>query len=254
MSSLLFCEQNRRTFIIQPDRPTVYKHKQQTKMRMKLISRILQNTRKPHGFWGRMMLRGMNCGHARVAEWGMSMLEWMPQWDALDIGCGGGANISRMLQLCSRGRVCGVDLSPESVAFARKKNRHALGRRCAIEQGSADLLPYADASFDIVTAFETIYFWPDLNGAFRQIDRVLKDGGLFMVCNEASNPNNTFWTNRIEGMTVHSAEEIGHVLTNTGFDDISINYGRGEEICIIARKPHARAQAEKSRRQGATAG
>ena len=223
-------------------------------MRMKLISRILQNTRKPHGFWGRRMLRGMNCGHARVAEWGMSMLEWMPQWDALDIGCGGGANISRMLKLCSRGRVCGVDLSPESVAFARKKNRHALGRRCAIEQGSADLLPYADASFDIVTAFETIYFWPDLNGAFRQIDRVLKDGGLFMVCNEASNPNNTFWTNRIEGMTVHSAEEIGHVLTNTGFDDISINYGRGEEICIIARKPHARAQAEKSRRQGATAG
>ena len=207
---------------------------------MKLISRFLQNTRKPHGFWGRMMLRGMNCGHARVAEWGMSMLEWMPQWDALDIGCGGGANISRMLKLCSRGRVCGVDLSPESVAFARKKNRHALGRRCAIEQGSADLLPYADASFDIVTAFETIYFWPDLNGAFRQIDRVLKDGGLFMVCNEASNPNNTFWTNRIEGMTVHSAEEIGHVLTNTGFDDISINYGRGEEICIIARKPHAR--------------
>lgn len=75
-----------------------------------------------------------------------------------------------------------------------------------------------------------------------------------MVCNEASNPNNTFWTNRIEGMTVHSAEEIGHVLTNTGFDDISINYGRGEEICIIARKPHARPQAEKSRRQGATAG
>ena len=57
-----------------------------------------------------MMLRGMNCGHARVAGMGHDMLEWMPQWDALDIGCGGGANISRMLKLCSRGRVCGSRL------------------------------------------------------------------------------------------------------------------------------------------------
>lgn len=223
-------------------------------MKMELINRILQNTRRPDGFWGRVILRGMNRGHARVAAWGMSKLEWQPQWDVLDIGCGGGANISRMLRLCSRGRVCGVDISPKSVAFARKTNRHALGRRCSIEQGSADSLPYADASFDVVTAFETIYFWPDLTAAFCQVYRVLKGGGLFMVCNEASDPANTFWTDRIEGMTVHSANEIGCVLTSIGFDNININHGLNEALCIIARKPSAHSQTEKLPRDGAMAG
>ena len=41
-----------------------------------LFKKILQNTQKPQGFLGKMMLFGMNRGHARLAEWGMSHLEW----------------------------------------------------------------------------------------------------------------------------------------------------------------------------------
>ena len=37
------------------------------------INKILQNTRKPEGFWGRIILRGMNKGHAPLAKWGMSL-------------------------------------------------------------------------------------------------------------------------------------------------------------------------------------
>lgn len=214
-----------------------HQHKQQKPTNMGLINRILQQTRRPDGFWGRMILRGMNRGHARMAAWGMSHLEWQPQWNALDIGCGGGVNIRRMLRLCNRGHVYGIDCSPESVAFARKANRRALGRSCSIRQGSADDLPYADGSLDVVTAFETTNFWPDLAGAFSQMARVLKGGGLFMICNEASDPANTFWTDRIEGMTVHTADEITHLLTGAGFADIRAIRGRCEEICVIARKP-----------------
>ena len=74
-----------------------------------LFKKILQNTQKPQGFLGKMMLFGMNRGHARLAEWGMSHLEWQTNWVVLDIGCGGGANIAEILRRCPDGIVYGLD-------------------------------------------------------------------------------------------------------------------------------------------------
>ena len=97
-------------------------------MKKNFINRILQNTRKPQGFWGRMILRSMNTGHAPLAAWAFTHLDWRPDWKVLDIGCGGGANIAHMLKRCPQGQVYGVDISPESVAFARQKNKAFLVR------------------------------------------------------------------------------------------------------------------------------
>lgn len=84
------------------------------------LNDILQNTSCPQGFWGRMILRGMNCFHASLARRGMKQVDWRPEWNVLDIGCGGGANVKRLLKLCPQGKVYGMDLSEESVAFARQ--------------------------------------------------------------------------------------------------------------------------------------
>lgn len=86
------------------------------------LNDILQNTSCPQGFWGRMILRGMNCFHASLAHRGMKQVDWRPEWNVLDIGCGGGANVKRLLKLCPQGKVYGMDLSEESVAFARRHN------------------------------------------------------------------------------------------------------------------------------------
>ena len=96
------------------------------------VSRILQNFRKPEGFFGRMILWGMNTGHASLAQWGMSCLQWQPEWSVLDIGCGGGANLLQILQRCPQGKAYGIDISPESVTFARKKNKKYLGTRLSL--------------------------------------------------------------------------------------------------------------------------
>ena len=50
-------------------------------------------------------------------------------------------------------------------------------------------LPYETGKFDLVTAFETVYFWPDLKQSFSEVFRVLKPGGMFMFFQkpEASN-------------------------------------------------------------------
>ena len=66
------------------------------------INKILQQTRKPEGFFGRMILRGMNMGHSKLSLWGMSQLNWQANWNVLDIGCGGGANLEKMLEYCPK--------------------------------------------------------------------------------------------------------------------------------------------------------
>lgn len=47
---------------------------------------------------------------------------------------------------------------------------------------------FADGWFDAVTAFETVYFWPDLPRCFPEVFRVLRSGGTFLICNECSDP------------------------------------------------------------------
>lgn len=200
------------------------------------IDALLQHTRRPDGFFGRMMLRGMNNGHAPLARWGLAHIDWQPHWSVLDIGCGGGATLLRLLERCPDGMVCGVDASPESAAFSRRKTAKYAGR-CSVEQATADDLPYGDRAFDAVTAFETVYFWEDLPRTFGEVARVLKPGGIFLICCEMSNPENRTWSDRIEGMTIHAPETLAALAREAGFTDIAIDRGRREHCCITARIP-----------------
>ena len=81
---------------------------------------FFENTRKPVGLGGKLMVNMMNIGHHALAEWGMSFFNPEPDAKILDCGCGGGANIKALLKKCPRGIVKGVDYSSVSVEKARK--------------------------------------------------------------------------------------------------------------------------------------
>ena len=129
-----------------------------------------------------------------------------------------------------------TSISPESVAFARQKNKAFLDERCFILQGTASDLPFEGDTFDVATAFETLYFWEDPDKAFCEILRILKPEGIFLIACEASNPHNTTWTDRIEGMSVYTAEEIKHKLENCGFVHVRTDKMKKESICVTAQK------------------
>ena len=61
---------------------------------------FFENTRKPVGLGGKIMVAMMNVGHSAVARWGLQFLELAPDARVLDCGCGGGANIKRLLKKC----------------------------------------------------------------------------------------------------------------------------------------------------------
>lgn len=105
---------------------------------------FFENTRNPKGFGGRLMVTMMNLAHTPVALWGLHFLHLAPDAKVLDCGCGGGANIKRLLKRCPRSIVKGVDYSAVSVEKSRRLNAEAIQRdRCVIWQGSgsASFLP-----------------------------------------------------------------------------------------------------------------
>lgn len=208
---------------------------------MGLLSKIFSNTRKPEGFFGRMMVNGMNGGgHARLAEWGLSFVKVAEDANVLDVGCGGGANIARHLNRCPRGKVTGIDYSPVSVKKSREVNAAAIAAgRCKVVEGSADALPFEDVCFDLVTAFETVYFWPSIEECFRGVRRVLKEGGRFVIVNEDDglSGNNEKWEKMIEGMHTYTPDELKTHLKAAGFGDITVHRNEPRHwLCVTAVK------------------
>lgn len=128
---------------------------------------FFENTRKPQGFGGKLMTKMMNRGHAKLSQWGFSNISVNPDAAVLDVGCGGGANIVAWLGKCGNGHVTGMDYSKVSVAESQKLNAAAIKQgKCCVVQGDVSAIPFPDAVFDYVSAFETVYFWPGLKNVF----------------------------------------------------------------------------------------
>ena len=143
---------------------------------------------RPEGFLGRCMLRFMNFGHAPLTNWGLDHVAFHDGMTMLDVGCGGGATLKRLLKRSPGGKAYGIDISAESVAKARNVNKRVLGSQVFVEQGSADSLPWEKEKFDVVTAVETVYFWPNLTKCFQEVKRVLKR----LVCHHARSDRGRF--------------------------------------------------------------
>lgn len=196
---------------------------------MGLLRKFFSNTGKPEGVMGRIVVAMMNRGHAGIAAWGFTHLSFRGDEDVLDCGCGGGANLAQLLRLLPEGRVTGLDYSPISVEKAREVNRAAIDAgRCTVVQGNVLELPFESSSFDVVTAFETVYFWPELVRCFAEIHRVLKPGGVFMITNEATGRTKSHekWLKIVDGMSVYTGEELEALLIDAGFAQVEIDEDR----------------------------
>ena len=199
---------------------------------------FFNNTRKPVGFGGKLMVNLMNIGHSPVARWAIQFLNIGPDAIVLDCGCGGGANIRRLLRKCPKGIVNGIDYSAISVEKSKKLNQDAIiDGRCIIIQGSVSSMIFEHEQFDCVTAFETVYFWPDLSSCFKEVYRVLKNNGTFLICNEVNGDSDKYdkWTKIIDGMTIYKDTELKEYLEEAGFKDIQIHKKRSW-LCMTARK------------------
>ena len=201
---------------------------------------LLINARKPEGELGRELLNRMNKSHETLAQWGVSHLNIEKDVTILDIGCGGGINVERFLKMTDE-KVYGLDYSEISVEESTNLNKLAIEEgRCEIIQGSVSELPFEDNKFDIVTGFETVYFWPDFINDLKEVHRTLKDDGIIFICNEAI-PNETDQRQKelveLLDMKIYSEETMDMALRKAGFSDVMSFRKKGTEwVCVIAKK------------------
>lgn len=180
--------------------------------RLPLSSRVLQDR------YGAGYFHGENSGFARegYGETHATWLHWMPfvasevgagaRW--LDLGCAYGFLVEEAR--AAGFRAIGLDGSRFAVSQARD---HAPGARGRLAAGHAERLPFADASLDVVSAFDLLEHVPHPELVLREAARVLRPGGLFLaatpdpLCFDREEP--THVAERVPSWWADALERVG---------------------------------------------
>ena len=189
----------------------------------------LTQCQKPRGWLGRFTLWRMNTSHSKLTDWGLAHISVEKHYTILDVGCGGGRTVSKLAALATRGKVHGIDFSAESTAFSQRTNAASIAAgHVEIRQTSVSQLPFSDRTFDLITAVETHFWWPNLPSDMREIFRVLKPGGQLILIAEVYKGANTMVSKLAEkyaprtGLKLLSANEHRELFANAGYTDIEI--------------------------------
>ncbi len=203
---------------------------------MSLSAKFLEFGGNPAGLLGRLLGLLMNAGHSDSYHWGLDHVAIKPDSIALDVGCGGGKVVNLLAAQASNGKVYGVDHSLDMVKLSRKVNESIIqSGRAEIDHGSVSSLPYSDDMFDVVTAFETIEFWPNLGEDLQEIKRVLKPSGALLIVNRCPGVGERDkWAKVLQLCT---PDEFRECLRDAGYGDIAVDDGsKPGWILVLAKK------------------
>ena len=140
----------------------------------------------------------------------------------LDLGCGPGATALFLAQQ-SGAAVTGISVSAFDVDQARQRaSDQGLAGRAHFEVGDYSSLSFPDASFDAVTAVESLLSAPDLDHVLRQAFRVLRPGGRVVLCHctleaELSPVEAEQFARSISAKRLPTLAQWGRALTDAGF-------------------------------------
>lgn len=191
------------------------------------------NPRRPEGEAGRAMLARMNESHARLVDWGLSHIDLHAGDTVLDIGCGGGNTLARMAERVTEGHLVGIDYAETSVEASRAFNAPLIeAGRMEILHGSVEHLPFTDEHFDAVVTVESFYFWPNPEECLKEVARVIKKGGTFLLLAEIYERDDLPESIRekIAGyaLTNPTPEEFERLFRAAGFAVVETHFKEGE--------------------------
>jgi len=177
----------------------------------------------------------MNSGHSKLTDWGLGQISIENHRTILDVGCGGGRTVTKLAAIATEGKAYGVEYSEESVGASKRTNAHwiALGR-VEIRYGSVSHLPFSDGMFDLVTAVETHFWWPNLPG-----DMLILIAEIYKGANTMAAKLSEKYASRT-AMTLLSVDEHRELFTNAGYSNVQVIEERRKGwICGAGRKPIA---------------
>ncbi len=200
------------------------------------------NPGNPTGDAGRLMLERMNNSHYEVTGWALNFLNIKSHDKILDIGCGGGRTLNRLSNIACEGNLFGIDHSQIAIEESIKLNEQLISKgRVSIIKGSVDSLPYENDFFDKIITVESFYFWPNPIENLKEVFRVLKFGGKFMIVADIYGKEDlseeTLNNIKLFNLLNPTPEEFLEMFKKSGFVNIEIHTKEGTDwIAVIGSK------------------
>ncbi len=196
---------------------------------LSILQRLIQQAKNPRGTIGSSMLCIMNSAHTRLTNWALQKIHIKKDAIILDIGCGGGKTIYTLSKRTPLGKIYGIDYSDQAVKNSIQTNiKDVQKQKVIVQQASVSSILYPTNFFDLVTAFQTHYFWPDVEQDIKEVFRVLQPNGSFLLVAE------TFKI-QYHMEKYKTTEELINLFYKTGFTSVKCYEERGC-LCVIGNK------------------
>ena len=184
---------------------------------------IARQSAHPRGLLGRLLVAIMERESAADNDRALELLRLAPGDRHLEIGFGHGRTLARAAALTGSGSVAGIDVSPTAVAAASRKLGALIREgRVELRQGDSSRLPYADATFDTALTVHTLYFWNDPQTHLREIRRVLKPAGRFVLGFRRAEDAAMVSSFPGEVYRFYTVRQVCILLEQSGFSDVAI--------------------------------
>jgi ubiquinone/menaquinone biosynthesis C-methylase UbiE len=194
---------------------------------------IARQSRCPTGWLGRFIFWIMARETAAENAAAVALLELQPADHVLEVGFGHGRTLLTMAATVSAGQAVGVDVSDDMVRrLAQQEPRLIDSGRLELHCADSRRLPFTDAQFDKVLAVHTLYFWADPLADLREIARVTKPGGRFVLGFHSRDDERAVAAMPASIYRFYNRNEVHALLEQAGFHVIQV-IQRSDRLRVI---------------------
>ncbi|MBI3782871.1 MAG: class I SAM-dependent methyltransferase [Deltaproteobacteria bacterium] len=177
----------------------------------------------PSGLLGRIIGSIMATETAAANDAVVAALALQPTDHVLEIGFGHGRTLDRVGRQLTTGLSAGIDLSETMVRMAARRCRDLItAGRVTLHQGDSAQLPFPDGHFNKVYSVHTLYFWPEPARHLREIHRILRPGGCFVLGFSPRDDENTTAKFPAAIYRFYTGDEVRTLLEEAEFQDINM--------------------------------
>ena len=192
--------------------------------------------RKPSGWLGRFIYGRLSGGESGTVQ-AVEALELSTDDTYLEIGQGGGLLLQRVLHTVKS--AASIDHSADMVALAKHNNRDAVDAgRLEVVQGDARELPWPDQTFTCGACIAAFLFFDDPVAVLREIRRVLKPGGRFLIVTPAKKKSPLLPKlvgAKGEAVRLYTPEQMTTLVEQAGFGLHTVNIVSGRLHCLLVK-------------------
>ncbi|MFD2533214.1 class I SAM-dependent methyltransferase [Gracilimonas halophila] len=145
-------------------------------------SELSSQLRKPTGETGKEIGKALNESNQKLYELAFEMMELRENDTVLEVGFGNGIHFPEYFRIQPRLSIAGVDFSKEMCEEAKAHNPKLIAsQKLSLHCEETSALPFPDDRFDLAVALNVIYFLDPPEIHLREIRRVLKPNGQFLI-------------------------------------------------------------------------